>query len=212
MNTFTIIAIVVPMSCAIGASLYLINRQGNTIVDLKKEIASLHKQIDDNDTQVANSIRKVDISINETRNKLQLVTDKIGEINQPVWNELDRFGITDEAYLPPQSKGSARVISTTWGKVAISFHDILPYANGSKVTAKFMNLSGIAFSDCKLSGTGIATTNSDEPMTRDSDDSTATLEVGRPKFASFLIPDIPPSKFEMLKASVHGCNVVPVWK
>ena len=179
---------------------------------MKKEIADLRLQLNNADDRASKGIYSVSKQADKLENRLKVLDERLDEVNQPIWDELDRFGITGAAYLPPQSKGSARVVSTTWGKVAISFHDILPYANGSKVTAKFMNLSGVTFSDCKLRGSGITTTGTDEPMTRRSDDATATLEVGRPKSISFLIPDIPPSKFETLRVSVHDCSAVPIWK
>lgn len=52
------------------------------------------------------SIHDVSKQANKLENQLDTLTEKLGEINQPVWNELDRFGIIDEAYLPPQSKGA----------------------------------------------------------------------------------------------------------
>ena len=56
MNKLTVAALATLAACAIGRPLNFIDKQGDTIIEMKKEIQSLQQQIDDSDDEAFKSV------------------------------------------------------------------------------------------------------------------------------------------------------------
>lgn len=89
------------------------------------------------------------VKLTELETKITTLESELSNIKEKLEFQQVVNGLDKEAYLTPGSEGYS-LIKTDLGNLTVSLVNVLPYANGSKITLQFGNLTSATIDGLKI--------------------------------------------------------------